>query len=890
MNARRLALNVAVVGWAAVAVAQPTPTPVDSNVGVQSFAQSYGNDYIRHCSGNASTTLCSADKDCPPLHTCNPLGTPTPCDVRGGEGCGGCYPAQILGPDPTTSLAALAPLNPEWAPIGPMIPLSPSGRVDPARPPLSSPVLLNGTVTLSKINVGGDFSGSHVGDDQNTSIAPDPADNGRLATGNAPDNTLELEWEINKYPLFAWAGEGDRITSLGRWIFDCGHPDPDPGQCSNNAARACISNADCAAGGTCVGGVGACTTDGLLRCITDPECVGTCPACTGMGCSKHCTNKATFVCSTDLDCDFGACDNPTPNFHFRAEMHPPQAVVVLRNKSLPAPHAGRTAPAIPATRADVYISEDGGGAGDRCTVSHLLSNGDVLLGKRCFINHCSVTTSRSCKVDKDCALGETCIRLDAEDRVADVNAPNFNHCSVTTRACAVNGDCPAGETCVPLANFEFDIPLPAPPLGSPTLKIHVTNHKPKGGLMPKPTFIPPVLPATNLHVIVPMATPLPKSGKMPNVYAASISAGWKEDVTPLQHVRVKFKNITVHNPVKDRVPVLLKQCTLTNGFGLSAKPCASNTDCPAGGCSIGSKACHVDNDCPKKAACLGGSTCAGGVTPGWDVFAQVNGDWVQLKKLELIGAKLPFLAAPYLKPSPTPLVIPQIFKFDEFVPPDGSIHIASTGHSLNCRDTLYGTNLVDDLTVLGLGTGGSCLAAGSRDIGQIDLTLAGPDFGTGIAPPGTLVTKTIQSGPGEVGSCSVTTNKLCVSDSDCPGTCSVTAGPCLANGDCNHCSTTTSMFCASNFDCPSGICSNNSELHCHTNSDCGGLNTCTGTPQTCVASGETCSGVESCEPGGTCSNDPSTACTSDGDCTLPAPPGTCQTGAFTLQYTVQIIP
>ena len=45
----------------------------------------------------------------------------------------------------------------------------------------------------------------------------------------------EMEWEFNKYPLFAWAGEGDRITALGRWIFDCGHPNTDPeGACSQS--------------------------------------------------------------------------------------------------------------------------------------------------------------------------------------------------------------------------------------------------------------------------------------------------------------------------------------------------------------------------------------------------------------------------------------------------------------------------------------------------------------------------------------------------------------------------------------------------------------------------------------------------------------------------------
>ena len=75
--------------------------------------------------------------------------------------------------------------------------------------------------------------------------------------------TLEWELAIGKYPLFAWAGPGDRITTVGRWIWDCGHPDPDPlGTCSTTMSQQCAVDGDCAAPG--------CPT-----CLPGETCVGT---------------------------------------------------------------------------------------------------------------------------------------------------------------------------------------------------------------------------------------------------------------------------------------------------------------------------------------------------------------------------------------------------------------------------------------------------------------------------------------------------------------------------------------------------------------------------------------------------------------------------------------
>src|SRR5947199_33720 len=56
---------------------------------------------------------------------------------------------------------------------------------------------------------------------------------------------IHTEWEAGAYPAWAWAGTGDRLIALGRWIFDCGHPDATPGTCSVTTARQCILDKDC---------------------------------------------------------------------------------------------------------------------------------------------------------------------------------------------------------------------------------------------------------------------------------------------------------------------------------------------------------------------------------------------------------------------------------------------------------------------------------------------------------------------------------------------------------------------------------------------------------------------------------------------------------------------
>ncbi len=41
---------------------------------------------------------------------------------------------------------------------------------------------------------------------------------------------MHCEWDTGKmttrsFPQWAWPQEGDRIWMVGRWIYDCGHPE-----------------------------------------------------------------------------------------------------------------------------------------------------------------------------------------------------------------------------------------------------------------------------------------------------------------------------------------------------------------------------------------------------------------------------------------------------------------------------------------------------------------------------------------------------------------------------------------------------------------------------------------------------------------------------------------
>ncbi|TMB04296.1 MAG: hypothetical protein E6J70_04235 [Deltaproteobacteria bacterium] len=520
---------------------------------------------------------------------------------------GGCYPQSLRGP--ITEMLNL--INPEWAAID----------VDSHLPPESEPVTLHGTVALAKINEGGDFPADHVSDDQNTLIDVDSADMALVATGNVGPHgeeagTLEWELEIVKYPFFAWAGVGDRLTTVGRWIWDCGHPDPDPlGSCSISA-QDCIVDSDCLPGETCVGTV----------------------------------------------------------FNYHSEIHPPQAVMVSRTGGGHA-FAKRRRGGRRATRTDVWISPDGGGAGDRCVVTH-----------------------------HDNAFDQTTIDcFPLSEPLANVNA----------------------------SNVAFDIPLPPRPPGSLRPRVKVIDQTPAGLRRPRvtTTFVdgaPPVV-----HAVIDMTTPI--AGMLPSRVGKTIFARWLNDTTPMARVRVTVTAIEILNPLKPVHPTAAarQRCSSTSTQDCSATPC------PAG------------------------ETCRtfGGPIAGWEIFLEANGHWQPLAALAGVT---------------TPATIPQGLVFDAAVPVTGGTpHLHATGHSLDCRETMYGMSLNRDIQVFG-GDVANCLEAESHDVGELDVTLPASGFPARRHP----VSYVTQSIGGDGGQCSSTSSQLCLTNADCPSgeTCTVTGG------------------------------------------------------------------------------------------------------------------
>jgi len=361
----------------------------------------------------------------------------------------------------------LALVNPEWAPV------VNGATVD------STPILVHGTVIGMHGDLGGDFPATHVRSDVNYFVQLDPQDAGRLGTGNG-DGLLAFEWEAGSYPAFAWAGPGDRVVGLGRWIFDCGHPAPIPGSCAANPAQACVLDSDC-----------------------HPPI---CPTC-----------SRTDICQG-------------VRFQYQTELHPPQATAVIRTGrgALLGRRGHRRAVSV--TRADVYVSPNAGGAGDRCILTAQPSSFG-LLSTQCF---------------------------PLSQPVAPANA----------------------------VDFVFDLPLPPRPPGAHgrhALLVRKVIRDAPGGIS-APLRIERVLdgPNPHLHVSVLMTgNPDDVLAPLPTGFAATILAGWRHDRTRLAHVRVTLQDIVVHNPLQRVTPLAPKLC---GGTGPS---CASDADCSGGTSCLG---------------------------------------------------------------------------------------------------------------------------------------------------------------------------------------------------------------------------------------------------------------------------------------------------------------
>src|SRR5205823_2182129 len=79
--------------------------------------------------------------------------------------------------------------------------------------------------------------------------------------------------------------------------------------------------------------------------------------------------------------------------------------------------------------------------------------------------------------------------------------------------------------------------------------------------------------------------------------------------------------------------------------------------------------------------------------------------------------------------------------FDQYLPPDGALHLQVSGTSRQCIDTVFGKAIKTDLKELMFQGTVDCLETFNQphDPGSIEMTWKGPDFGaSGGAAPLTL--------------------------------------------------------------------------------------------------------------------------------------------------------
>jgi hypothetical protein len=533
-------------------------------------------------------------------------GAPVDSDLGAAQLGGGCYPTGIQ----PALFDMLTLIDPEWAPVV-------NGMtVD------SMPVLMHGTVEEMHGDLSGDFPATHLRADVNLFLRPDPEDTDFLATGNG-DGRLHFEWEAGVYPAWAWAGVGDRLIGLGRWIFDCGHPDATPGNCSATTSRQCVLDGDCRP-----------------------------PLCPGCGSTETCLGT---------------------HFGYSTELHPPQATVAIRTGRGAIVSSKPGDGPVAATRADIYVSDQAGGAGDRCILTHRASPLE-LLSVECF------------------PLSQPVAPLNAQD-------------------------------------FVFDVPLPPRPAQKHNAVWRLVTYDTPGGA-PARLKVKRSLKKDDPHLHVTVRMTRKNLGQLPTGFAGTIFAGWRRDPSPLVHVRLTVTELVVRNALQLAVPIAPRTCSTSD------TPCATSGDCPSG------------------ESCLGI-----GPVKSWRLQAAVNGEWQEFTDLENVS---------------TGDVIAQGLVYDQYLPPDGAVHLEVNGRAQECVDTMYGKSLATDLAALGFNKGIACLNSVAHRPGDIDVTYPAPDFGAGS---GAMDYETVSTG-GEGGHCSMNTGLLCVVDDDCPSgeTCITTGG------------------------------------------------------------------------------------------------------------------
>jgi len=371
-------------------------------------------------------------------------------------------------------LGMLTLINPEWAPI-----VNP-GAVD------SDPVLISGTVEAMHGETGGDFPSTHAFSDVVMDVMVDPQHEDKVATGNDAPDEIAFEWEVGAYPDWAWPGFGDRIYGLGRHIFDCGHPGARPGTCSTTTARPCVLDSDCR-----------------------PSVCSTC--------------GATEVCNGE-------------HFGYSSELHPPHATAVIR-QGRAASISKRPQPRpVPATIADVWVSANGGGAGDRCVITHTPMDAQQL-AIECW------------------PLSQPVAKINAQD-------------------------------------FTFTVPLPPKPAGARRLRWRMfpppASNDPTtvDGGRPARFRVRRRLsgPTPSLDVTILMRRKFHKA--LPTGFAGRFVAGWDDRKASLAHVRVTVSAILVDNGLQRVHPVAPRTCSTAD------TPCTTDADCPTGEACLGAGPVH----------------------------------------------------------------------------------------------------------------------------------------------------------------------------------------------------------------------------------------------------------------------------------------------------------
>jgi len=223
-------------------------------------------------------------------------------------------------------------------------------------------------------------------------------------------------------------------------------------------------------------------------------------------------------------------------------------------------------------------------------------------------------------------------------------------------------------------------------------------------------------------------------GKLPTGFAGRIVGGWNDPAANLTGVRVSVSTILVENDLQRATPLVPRTC--------------SGADTP----------CDAEADCPPGESCFGE-----GPVKGWRGQVAVNGEWRRY-------------SGPALDDVVDGSVVPQAITYEQYLPADGALRVQADAFARECINSAYAHSLADGLKRYGLTKGLICLGGDeSHAAGRIDVTYPGPDFGAG---PGGTQTYETQSTGGEGGRCSLTTEMLCVVDTDCPSgeTCATTGG------------------------------------------------------------------------------------------------------------------